>query len=272
MLRQRYLILIVIGVAVGFFNLGLISATASSTNISHSYHSKSNIVSGSIVSLDSHTSDNVILANSENSSRLIGVAVDRNSSLLVLGSTPNSIQVAESGTVNAIVSTIDGAIIKGDLISVSPFNGVGMKADQGYRIIGQAQTDLNSSSNNLTSLELTDKTGNKSLTKVGYVRINIAIGVDTIKSVSELNSLQKLAQNLTGHPVSAIRIAFCLIVALLAIVSLMVLIYTSIHTSIIAIGRNPLAKVSIYRNLVQTLGVAILTAILACIAIFSLLL
>jgi hypothetical protein len=146
-----------------------------------------------------------------------------------------------------------------------------MKAVPGSRVIGLAQSTLNSSTQNVTAEQVTDKNGNKNQIQVGYVRISISTGINTAGNSNSLGTLQRLAQSITGHSVSNVRIALCLIVVLFALVSLTVLIYASIHGSIIAIGRNPLAKFSIFRTLGSTLVLAMLTAGLACVAIFALL-
>lgn len=271
MRKQRYLKLFVAGMSIEIFALGLVSAAATSADISHSYHTVNNIVAGSIVSLDSQKSNYVQPANINNSSRAIGVVVASNSSLIALDPTAGNIQVAISGEVNTLVSTVNGDINIGDQIAVSPFNGVGMKALPGSRIIGLSQSKLNSSTQGITTQEVTNKEGNKNRIQVGYVRVSIATGINTAGSEnSGLNVFQKLAQSIAGHPVSTIRIVLSVIVALFALVSLTVLIYASIHGSIIAIGRNPLAKYSIFRTLGSTLAMAAITASLASVAIFAL--
>lgn len=271
MRRQRYLKLFVAGVIMGIFALGLVPVGAASADISHSYQAGSNITPGSIVSLDPQQSDYVQAANINNGSRLLGVVVGAGGSLIALDPTTGTVQVAISGTVNTLVSTINGPINIGDQIAVSPFSGVGMKALSGSHVIGLAQSALSASSSNVITQQVTNKQGGKSQIKIGYIRISIATGVDTAGSEEGLNSLQKFAQSIVGHPVSTLRIILCVVVSVFALVALIVLIYASVHSSIIAIGRNPLARYSIFRSLAITFGLAIITAGLACVTIFFLL-
>jgi hypothetical protein len=240
---------------------------ASSANISHSYKTNSNIPSGSLVSLDSKKSGYVELTEPSNASRLVGVAVDTDDSLLAVDATNLTTQIANSGTVQALVSTANGDIVVGDQVGVSPFKGIGMRADEGTRIVGLAQSTFNSSSKGAVTRELTDKSGKKQKVTVGFVRVSIAIGTAT-SSKAKLNGLQKLAQDIAGHPVSAARVVLSAAIAVIAIAALITLIYGAIYGSIIAVGRNPLAKFAIFRTLTSVLFMAFATAAVALITIY----
>ncbi|HVX24249.1 MAG TPA: hypothetical protein VG992_02810 [Candidatus Saccharimonadales bacterium] len=249
---------------------GLAPAGASSANISHSYQADGHITNGSLVSLDPTQTDAVQAANTKNGERLLGVAVATNDSLLAVDPNAGNIQIATNGTVNTLVSNVNGDIKVGDQISVSPFNGVGMKAAPGAHVIGLAQTAFDSSTVGSTSETVTDVQGKQHQIIVGYVRLSIAVGTATNASAS-LNNLQRLAKALTGHTVSTARIIVALIVALVGLTALITLTYASIYGSIISIGRNPLAKFAIFRTLGSVLTVASLTAVIAGFTIFLLL-
>lgn len=270
MSRLRDLRLLIGGVGAILLLLGLAPASASSANISHSYHATTSITNGSIVSLDPQRSDYIQLANTTNGSRLLGVALAGNDSLLAIDATTGTVQVATSGTVNTLASTLNGNINVGDQITVSPFSGIGMKATPGSYVIGLAQTDLNSNSAGATTKEVKDKSGTTSQIRVSYIRLSIASGISTATGAN-LNGLQRLAQSLTGHAESTPRIVLSLVIASVAFVALIVLIYASIYSSIISIGRNPLAKYTVFRTLGAVLGMAVLTATIASLTIFLLL-
>lgn len=251
---------------------GLAPAGASSANISKSYHSTGKIDNGSIVSLDAQKTDYIEAANSNNGVRLLGVAVASDDSLLAVDPTAGDVQVATSGNAGVLVSTLNGDIKVGDQIAVSPFSGIGMKSTAGSHIIGLAQTDLNANSEGATTQEVTDKDGKTRTIHVGLIRLTIGIGTDTTNgSGPTLNTLQKIAQSLTGHVVSTARVVVSLVVALVALLTLVTLIYGAIYSSIISIGRNPLAKFAVFRTLGSVLAMAAGTALMAGIIIFFLL-
>ena len=260
-------------ISAGIGLLGLIltsqvgSAFGATANISHSYHSDGTIPAGSLVSLDASRSDYVELTNSTNGSRLAGVAVNNDDSLLAVDASNLTTQVANSGTVDALVSTANGDISVGDQVGVSPFNGVGMLADPDTRIVGLAQSSFNSNSECAITEQLKDKSGKTHTVRVGFVRVSIAIGSAT-SSRNKLNGIQRLAYDIAGHPVSTARIVLATAIAVIALAALITLIYGAIFGSIIAIGRNPLAKFAIFRTLTSVMLMAFATAAVALLTIY----
>lgn len=277
MRRGRHLRLVLTGVVVALAGLGIaasgtLSAGASSANISHSYQATAAITNGSLVSLDPKRTDYVQPANTGNGVRLIGVAVASNDSLIAVDAASGKVQVATTGNANTLVSTLNGDIRVGDQIAVSPLNGVGMKALSGSRVIGLAQTAFNSHTDGATAKRITDKYGRSSTVQLGYVRVSIAIGISNSNgSGVVLNNLQKVVQTLTGHTVSTPRITISIVVVIAALVALITLTYASIYSSIISVGRNPLAKYAVFRTLGSVLGMALLTTVIAGIVVYLLL-
>jgi hypothetical protein len=272
MRHPRHLKLFATGLLGVLIITGMTPTGASSANISHSYHASGAVNNGDLVSLDRQHSDYVQLADTTSGPRLLGVIVAANDSLLAVNPTEGNVQVATSGNVTTLVSTLNGDINVGDQIAVSPFKGLGMKAQSGSYVVGLAQTGFNARSQGATSESVTDKSGKTTRVAVGYVGLNIAIGLDnTSGGQNQLSSLQKLAKSLTGHTVSTIRIVISIMVAVVALIALITLVYASIYGSIISIGRNPLAKYAIFRTLGSVMGMAVLTAGLAAITIFLLL-
>lgn len=270
--RLRHRRLAAAGLGAFLIVFALASASAVLDNISHSYNAVGNIMNGSIVSLDPNRSNYVQLANIDNGSRLVGVALASNDSLLAVNATKDTVQVATSGIVDVMVSTVNGNINVGDKVALSPFNGVGMRAVPGSSVIGLAQTGLNASSNDVSTVGVTDKNGKTSQIHVGYIRINIAIGTITATTnQAGLNRLQKWVQSLTGHTVSTARIVLSIVVACVALLAFIVLIYASVFGSIISIGRNPLAQHAVFQTLGFVFGMAALTAAVAIVTIVFLL-
>lgn len=244
-------------------------ASAASANISHPYRGSKDIMPGNLVSLDSKQDNFVEPANLNTENRLVGIAVGDNDSLVAIDADSNRIQIATSGEATALVSDLNGSIRSGDQIAVSPFSGIGMKAQPGSRIIGLAQSALSGDAARITTKEVTDRDGKKKTIKVGYIRVSIAIGsVPNVQDEGQRNAIQRLARSLTGRDVSAVRLVISTFIAVIALVALVTLVYTSVYGTIIAIGRNPLAKASIFRALISVIGLVILTAGVALGAIY----
>jgi hypothetical protein len=247
------------------------SASAISSNISHSYKGSGNLINGNIVSLDPQQQDYVQASNVNNSSKLIGVVVSEAESLLAEDSSGGTVQIATQGTVDTLVSTINGSITVGDQIAVSPINGVGMNAQSGSRIIGLAQTTLNNSTSGSKVESIKNQQGKSVNVRVGFVQLNIAIGTNATVVSTQTNNVQKFVQQLTGHTVSTTRIIISLIILIIAILTLISLIYSAIYGTIIAIGRNPLAKHTILRSFGGVIAMCTFIAIIAIAAMFLLL-
>ena len=270
--RQGRLLIVFTGLAL--FVMGLSPVGAASANISHSYGSSVTITTGSLVSLDPLHTNYVVPANTNNGLQLLGVVVNSKDSLLAVNSSSDigTIQVATNGTASVLVSDVNGDINVGDHVSVSPFNGVGMKAAEGDQTIGLAQSAFSSKVTGATLERVTDKAGKITEVNVGYLSLGISIGsVPTPTGSNRQNILQRIVKSSTGRSVSTFRASLALIITISAGVALVVMIYASIYGGIISIGRNPLAKFAVFRSLFSVLGIAGLTALVASATIYLLL-
>ncbi|MGH7237340.1 MAG: hypothetical protein ACREGF_02290 [Candidatus Saccharimonadales bacterium] len=269
----RFVELTVIGL-VFYLLAGSGCVVAAAANLSRSYQSSASVTAGSLVSLATSPSGFVVPASSTNAGHLIGVAVASNDSLLAVDETPGRVQVALGGVANTLVSSLNGPINIGDSVAVSAIDGVGMKAAPGSKLIGIAQRALNNQSNNITTRQVTDKAGHNHQITIGYIPVAIAIGVapspgGTVHSI--VGSAQNLAADIVGHPVSVLSIVVSGVIALLALVAVIGLVYGSIHSSILSIGRNPLAKPAVFEALAQVMAMAALIAAAAILIIYLLL-
>lgn len=153
--------------------LNLAPAAAVSTSISHAYPANSAVRPGSIVSIGQNGS--VAPANTDTAEQLLGATVSDSDSLIAIDASPDTVQVVTSGSASVLVSDLNGDIHAGDLIGVSPFNGIGMKAAPGSKAVGTAQTGFNQQTPAAVKKQVTDKNGKGTAVSVGYARVNIAI-------------------------------------------------------------------------------------------------
>ncbi len=210
----------------------------------------SNIVEGALVSLKSDSPNTIELVNPDRADKLIGIVGEN--PLIELSDGTNSIQVVTSGVTQALVSDINDEIKSGDRIAVSPIEGVGMKATQSGMVVGIAQADLNSVET--SERTITDKDGKPQTVKIG----SIPVQVDTVffagsaaGSTFVPGAIQQLANNIAGREVSAIRVLISALLLVLLLVSVVVLLYSSVKSSIISIGRNPLSEGAVHKSLLQ---------------------
>jgi hypothetical protein len=268
--RQRSMF-VLIGLAISLFVLSLAPASAASANISRAYYSTQPITTGSLLSLDTTKSEYVRPANINNGTRLLGIAVVSSDSLLAVNAGVGTVQVATSGVATALVSDFNGNIQVGDQVTVSPFDGIGMKATNASKIIGLAQSTFRASSTASQHRTITDTAGKRRQIAVGSIRVSIDLGLSTATNGQNLTGIQKVLRSLTGKVIPTSRIIVAIAITAISLIALIALIYGSVYSSIISVGRNPLAKYAIYRSMATVLLMAAMLATVTIIVVLLML-
>lgn len=231
----------------------LIPATASAVStISQGFTAVDSVRIGSIVSLDDNSSDKVSATNVKNITNMLGIVIDNNNTLITLDSSQSSqVQVATSGIVEALVSNINGDIGQNDEITGSPIAGVGMKATDNSRVVGVAQEALNS--NNGTTQTYKDSHGQTHSILIGEipVQVNVAYYFKQPSKTIIPSAVQNIANALAGKTVSPVPILVSIAIFIITLIVVVSIIYSMIRSSIISVGRNPMAQGAIYRDIVQ---------------------
>ena len=234
------------------FVVALPLVASASTYISQSYATTDTIPVGSLVSLQKNTSDQVVAAVTTTVDNLIGIAVNAGNSVLsVNNGQSNQVQVATSGTLPVIVSDINGAVARGDQITASPINGVGMKATSNVRVVGIAQGDLNESTG--SKQIYTDSSGEKQSILIGEVPILVNVSYFYKQPDKTLipTSIQNVANSLAGKSVSSLPIIVSAAIFIVTIIVVVSIVFSMVRSSIISVGRNPMSQSAIYRDLIQ---------------------
>lgn len=264
-------ILTAILLVVLFFVPTATNASLQAAAIAQSFEveNSAKIVEGTLVSLKSGGPGVVEMANSTNAHQLIGVVGEK--PLAALTSSTSSVQVITGGVAVALVSDIEGEIKTGDKITASPIAGVGMKASSGSMVIGTAQADL--ASVKTTEHSITDVSGKVHTVKVGLIptQVDVTFYSETGDKTYVPAFLQEFADAVAGKQVSSIRILIAVLVLLLAFVSIAVLLYAAVKSSIISIGRNPLSEGSVRKGLWQagltTVGILTFTIVIVLLVL-----
>jgi len=246
-----------------------LAADDTGQNISQSYTSSTSLKAGTIVSTVSGSSTKIEAANVANATHTVGVVVSADNSLVAVDPGSDKVQVAASGKVSTLVSTVNGDIKTGDPIAASPYSGVGMKAvDQGY-IVGKATANFSASTKGATTQQVTTTSGKKVSITVGYILVTITPGYNG--GAENVNGLQRTVRSITGHVVSMPRIIIGMAIAIVTILGVVILVYGAIYGAIMSIGRNPLAQQSILKALGGSIVMALLAVGVAFVLLFFLL-
>lgn len=239
--------------------------SAQSTSIAQSFETDvSKVVQGALVSIMPGKPGSVELASADNAYQLVGVV--GKDPLIQLGDDSGNVQVITSGATMVLVSDISGDIKTGDKITASPVLGVGAKASTNTNIIATAQADLATAE--ATERTITDVDGNPHTIKIGLIpaQINATYYTETGERSFVPTFLQEFANAAAGKRVGTLQIIVSTLVLVLAFVSIAVLLYAAVKSSIISIGRNPLSEVSVRKGLLQA-GLAALAILLGSLGI-----
>jgi hypothetical protein len=243
--------------------------------LTRGYNTKDTELKPGMIAMFSSASTNedpqVERATPEGADKIIGVATTAEASVATIASSSQSVYVETSGEVEAYVSDIQGEVHRGDLLTISPLRGIAAKADSAAAaIIGLALEDMTSLKGLETHTIKTDK-GDK-LTKVGLIHISLdSRGKTTGQLTGGDSYLQKLGKAVTGKNVSEFRVVIALIVFFLVLVAEGSILYGAISSGLLSIGRNPLAKKVILRELVRVVFVALFVLTFGLAAVYAIL-
>ncbi len=247
-------------------------AAGAVTLLSQGYLTVTDLPNGSIVSLKKDSSDNVEASTMENSGNIFGVVIDGSNSQLILSSGKSKqVQVATSGVNQVLVSDINGKIEAGDSITASPINGVGMKATTNAKVIGVAQDKFPNDTG--AKQEVKDKKGKTKQVTLGQipVLVNVSYFYKTPDKTLIPTAIQNIANALAGKEVKTLPILISMGIFLVTLVMVVSIIYAMIRSSIISVGRNPMAQSAIYRNVIQLSALVVVILGVAVVSIYMVL-
>jgi hypothetical protein len=268
---QKYkaqIVLIILGL------LTLLPAVVSAQAVTQGYNADGSIQQGMLVKLKDKDNTSVEPVTDATLSKLQGVVVAANDAPVTLSTTSNQQQVfvAVSGRYQVLVTNQNGTISVGDNVTVSALAGLGMKAGttQSF-VIGKAVQGFDGKKNVVDSAKL--KSNNQTVA-IGRIQVDIAIARNPLalnQDVHVTGWLQHVGDTISSKPVNPVRLYGALVVLIIAIVTAGSMMYSGVHTSMVAIGRNPLAKKSILRSLIIVVFVALVVVIVGLGAVYLLL-
>ena len=266
-IRAVWLLGLLIASIVGLFGSATAEAESTAAFSQGFKTTETDLAAGALVSLTSGSQNTIQLSNTDRVNQLIGVIGDR--PLIELSNNDKEAQVVISGTTLTLVSDINGDIKTGDKITASPINGIGMKANASSLVVGTAQSDLGAVTT--TQKTVNDKRGQPQTVKIGAVPVQI--NVTYYVAPQDKNAflppfLQSLANSVAGREVSAVRVLIASIVLVFGFISIAVLLYSSIRSSIISIGRNPLSEGAVRKSLFEVGATSLGILLVMLIAIY----
>lgn len=224
------------------------------------------ITAASLVSGVKDTSNAVELSSLEGAKRLAGVVSNR--PLVQLSDGGSGVQVVTSGLTLTLVCDLNGEVVAGDKITASPIEGIGMRDSDTTTVVGAAQSNLSDAA--LEKRTIKDVAGKDVEVRIGLIPVQVSVASyasETDKKTTFVPAfLQELANNVSGREVSPVRVLVAALILLLLFISITVLLYSSVRSSIISIGRNPLSEMAVRKSLLQV-GLTVFGMLLFAVAI-----
>jgi len=244
--------------------------------VTQAYQSDQLLQQGMIVRTTPNDTSKVEAVSQKTIDDMLGVVIPSSDAAVALTNpeASNQVYVATSGQYDVLVSTQNGPISQGDYITISSLAGVGMKAETSQQlVIGKALTSFDGN-NPETTATLTTNKGKKEV-GLGHVPIEVTVAHNPLyekeQDAGVPKILSKAAELVTNRPVSAFRIYAGLVVFILSIIVAGCILYAGVRSGMTSIGRNPLAKKTIWRSMIQVTIMALIVFVIGVFGVYLLL-
>lgn len=264
--KVNLFVTLALGLLMSVSWLGVVLSQA----VSEGFSSDTQIQRGMLVALKNDGDRKIELLTAQNLDRFRGVVINKNDSPVTLSTDKEQVFVANSGTQEVIVSAEGGEIKKGDYISISSVAGIGTKAGaEQPTVVGRASANFDKESGALGSID-----ANNTKLQVTRIPVDIAPGKNPLQKQQNSNVpefLAKASRGIAKKDVSLPRIYLAF--TLLMVTSLIcgVLLYGGVKGGLVSIGRNPLSKDLIVKNLVQVVLTSFIIFIIGLFAVYLIL-
>jgi len=255
---------------------GLTFVPVAAQEFTQGYSTTENILRGSVVGLTPGQENQVETINTDRNDDLLGIVVRSNDAAVTLTEDTTGVFVATTGRFEVLVTDIGGSIGAGDNITTSPLTGIAQKTGTNQRLqLGKMlePVDFSDSSRILSQTQINGADGNPVTVSIarGLAEIFVGPNPDLASDSTAPEFLVKFSETIAGKPVSAIRIYAGLTIIIVAGAIAGSLLYSSVKTSIISIGRNPLSKNSVLTGLAQVVVISVIIFISGLVAVYLLL-
>jgi hypothetical protein len=228
---------------------------------------------GMVAALSESGTSEVERADQNNSKRIVGVVTTFEESSVTLASGDSKVLVESEGEIDAYISDIGGKVSKGDLLVLSSFKGILMKAGnvENSIVVGVAAEDSDATAtDNPTHYTYQDNGATKS-TEITKIKVNLNKQGTNTAAAATPSPLAKLGESVTGKQVSDIRVLAALTIFILVMIAEGGIIYGAVTSAITALGRNPMARQIIRREMTRVIIVAIVVLSLGLGAVYGVL-
>lgn len=206
-----------------------------------------------------------------NKEKFVGIVTTKEASSITVADKDSEVIITTQGNVKALVNDIEGEIKKGDALTPSPIKGILMKLNGETSLtVAFAMEDF---SNSVARTEtVKTENGDNREVKIGAVSIGLLSPKnDATQGNRQSSSLVTFVKSLTGRDLAQWKIFAAALVFFTLLVTVGSIVYGAVHSTIGAVGRNPLAKKEIYKHFIRIMGMALIILALGSAILYNLL-
>jgi len=243
--------------------------------VTQSYGADASVLPGMVVEMKGQGM--VAALTTKDLNKMAGVVVPSNDAPIVLSPAAGlnqQVLVAQSGRYSLLVSDQNGPIKPNDYLSISAVSGIAMKAESSQgEAVGQAVGGFDGS-HGLGSVALKGSLGRSKTVNIGSIMADVRLAPNPLHHSDNQvpDFLNSIASSVANKTVSPVRIYLSVIIVAAVLLIAGSMFYAGIRSGIAAIGRNPLAKKSIGRGLIQTMLAALIVLVAGVFAAYIILL
>lgn len=255
---------------------GSASSANQQPNITRAYASAEPMQPGMIVGIDPASPNQVMPLSASHINWMAGVVVPAGSAPVAISNpeAQNQVFVATLGRYPVLVSDQNGAIKAGDFITVSALAGIGMKdTGQGELVVGKAVNGFDGKQNVIGNTTLNGAHGSNQKVDLGEVSVDLGIIHSPLKAATSnqfvgIEFLQQGAHALTGKEISPLRVYVSLAIFIIVTILTATILFGGVQGSMVATGRNPLARGLINKHLLEVAISAIVIFVIGLGAVY----
>jgi hypothetical protein len=261
-------------------SLLFVAAPVAAQAVTQAFNTDSSLQRGMIVRIVEKDATKVEALSDKAASKMEGIVVAANDAPVTLSNSDVNKQqvfVARTGKYNVLVSNQNGAVKTGDFLTISSVAGIAMKAgtDQSI-VVGKAIGAFDGKTSVSGTVALKDSAGHTKPVAIGLIGVDINISHNPLEKQPEsripgVGFLQSGAKALVNKTVDPARLYISLLVLLVVAAIAGSILYGGVRSSMVSIGRNPLAKKSIMRGLIQVVLTSIIIFIIGLIGVYLIL-
>jgi len=210
------------------------------------FESSEVLPAGTVVSVSREAAGQVERTNINNSAYVAGVVASEAEGLVALDSSTGQNYVAVSGDASILVATINGNIVKGDLVGPSNISGVAQKTTEGAggKVLGIAMSDFDGTAGQA-------QTVNNQEVSIGLVPVRLLLTDMAATNQGDPSFISRIGIAVTGSEVSTVRVIISSLIFMTVLFVSGMMLFSSIRGTFDSIGRNPLASASIFSGLTR---------------------